>query len=206
MDLFKYINERVTARQAVEYYGMTVDGHGFCRCPFHNDRHPSMKADRKFHCFGCCAHGDAIDFVSRFFGLSLKEAALKIIDDFRYGSDVDLPVFTKPVSAPVITETKEQWLLRATDILFSCRDYLLTEQRKYALRTPDEGFSPRMTEASRSLEQVEYVLELATGSDESEREILYYDAKEVIDEIGELVNQMEKRGNVNGGNVGKDAG
>ena len=206
MDLFKYINERVTARQAVEYYGMTVDGHGFCRCPFHNDRHPSMKADKKFHCFGCGAHGDAIDFVSRFFGLTLKEAALKIIDDFGYGSDVNLPVFTKPVSAPVITETKEQWLLRATDILFSCRDYLQNEIRKYAPRTPDEGFSPRMAEASRSLEQVEYVLELATGSDESEREILYYDAKEVIDEIGELVNQMEKRGNVNGGNVGKDAG
>lgn len=206
MDLFRYINERVTARQAVEYYGITVDGHGFCRCPFHNDRHPSMKADRKFHCFGCGAHGDAIDFVSRFFGLSLKEAALKIIDDFGYGSDVNLPVLTKPVSAPVVTETKERWLLKATDILFSCRDYLKSEIRKYAPLTSDETFSPRMAEASRSLEQVEYVLELATGSDESEREILYYDAKEVIDEIGELVNQMEKRGNVNGGNVGKDAG
>ena len=94
IDIFSYIKERVTAHRVFEYYGLTVDGHGFCRCPFHNDRHPSMKADKKFHCSGCGAHGDAIDFVSRFFGLTLKEAALKIIDDFGYGSDVNLPVFT----------------------------------------------------------------------------------------------------------------
>ena len=26
-------------------------------CPFHDDKHPSMKVDRRFHCFGCQADG-----------------------------------------------------------------------------------------------------------------------------------------------------
>lgn len=190
IDIFTYIKERVTARQAVEYYGITVDGHGFCRCPFHNDRHPSMKADKKFHCFGCGAHGDAIDFVSRMFGLSLKEAALKIIDDFGYGEDAGLPAFSKPCTPKAVTETKEEWLLRATDILFSCRDYLKSELRKYAPRTPDEAFSLRMVETSRSLERMEYALEFLTGSDSGEREILYYEAKETVEEIGKLMKQI----------------
>ncbi len=47
-------------------------------CPFHDDRHPSMKVDRRFHCFACQGDGDVIDFTSRLFGLGSKEAALKL--------------------------------------------------------------------------------------------------------------------------------
>ena len=46
-------------------------------CPFHDDKHPSMKVDRRFHCFGCQADGDVIDFTARLFGLNKKEAAQK---------------------------------------------------------------------------------------------------------------------------------
>ena len=31
---------------------------------FHNDKTPSMKLDKRFHCFGCGADGDVIDFVA----------------------------------------------------------------------------------------------------------------------------------------------
>ena len=50
-------------------------------CPFHDDKHPSMKVDRRFHCFGCQADGDVIDFTSRLFGLNKKEAALKLAEE-----------------------------------------------------------------------------------------------------------------------------
>ena len=56
-------------------------------CPFHDDRHPSMKVDRRFHCFACQADGDVIDFTSRLFGLSSKEAALKLAEDFSISFD-----------------------------------------------------------------------------------------------------------------------
>ena len=34
-----------------------------------------MKVDTRFHCFGCGADGDVIDFTARLYGLSPKEAA-----------------------------------------------------------------------------------------------------------------------------------
>ena len=54
-------------------------------CPFHDDKHPSMKVDRRFHCFGCQADGDVIDFTARLFGLNKKDAALKLAEDVLQG-------------------------------------------------------------------------------------------------------------------------
>lgn len=61
------------------------------RCPFHNDRTPSFVVNfvgeyaGTFHCFGCHAHGDIIDFVERMEHSSKPEAALKICDLFAPG-------------------------------------------------------------------------------------------------------------------------
>ena len=78
MNLFETVKSTVTASEAAERYGLQVNRNGFCSCPFHADRHPSMKVDRRFHCFGCQADGDVIDFVGRLFSLSPKDAALKL--------------------------------------------------------------------------------------------------------------------------------
>ena len=45
-------------------------------CPFHHDKTPSMKLDRRYHCFGCGADGDEIDFAAALYGLGKKEACL----------------------------------------------------------------------------------------------------------------------------------
>ena len=37
-----------------------------------------MKVDARFHCFGCGADGDVIDFTARLYDLSPKEAAEKL--------------------------------------------------------------------------------------------------------------------------------
>lgn len=47
-------------------------------CPFHADRSPSFTifdGGRRFHCFGCGASGDVLDFVQRAYGVTLPEAA-----------------------------------------------------------------------------------------------------------------------------------
>ena len=75
MTPFESVKNNVTARQTVEFYGLKVSRRGMACCPFHNDKHPSMKVDNRFHCFGCGADGGAVDFVSKYFGLSLKDAA-----------------------------------------------------------------------------------------------------------------------------------
>lgn len=47
-------------------------------CPFHADRSPSFTifaGGERFHCFGCGASGDVLDYVSRLYGLGMIEAA-----------------------------------------------------------------------------------------------------------------------------------
>lgn len=53
MNVFEAVKQSVTTRQAAEFYGFRVNRAGMIACPFHNDRTPSMKVDKRFHCFGC---------------------------------------------------------------------------------------------------------------------------------------------------------
>src|SRR5665213_4123092 len=47
-------------------------------CPFHADRSPSFTifdGGVRFHCFGCGAGGDVLDYVQRLHNVNLPEAA-----------------------------------------------------------------------------------------------------------------------------------
>ncbi len=50
MKLFEAVKEAVTARSAAEYYGIKVGRNGMAVCPFHPDKNPSMKLDKRYHC------------------------------------------------------------------------------------------------------------------------------------------------------------
>lgn len=55
-------------------------------CPFHDEKSPSLilkAGDSHFHCFGCGAHGDAIDFLMRYLGMGFSETAEMLAE--RYG-------------------------------------------------------------------------------------------------------------------------
>ena len=80
MTLYEAVKNTVTTLQAAERYGLRVKRGGLCRCPFHNDKNPSMKIDTRFHCFGCQADGEEIDFTSRLFNLTPMAAAQKLAD------------------------------------------------------------------------------------------------------------------------------
>ena len=77
-NLFEVVKESISAREAAQLYGIEVRRNGMACCPFHDDKNPSMKVDTRFHCFGCGADGDVIDFTSRLYDLSPKEAAEKL--------------------------------------------------------------------------------------------------------------------------------
>jgi DNA primase len=67
--LSDYVGKRVKlARSGADLFGL---------CPFHAEHGPSFSVnDRKgfFHCFGCGAHGDVVDWWRQVEGLSLNEA------------------------------------------------------------------------------------------------------------------------------------
>lgn len=48
MNIFQTVKENVTARQAAEQYGLKINRNGMICCPFHDDRHPSMKVDKEY--------------------------------------------------------------------------------------------------------------------------------------------------------------
>ena len=83
MTWFELIKQVVRVPEAAAYYGLHVSRNGMACCPFHDDRHPSMKLnERYFYCFGCGATGDVIDLVAKLFGLSSYEAAKELAHDF----------------------------------------------------------------------------------------------------------------------------
>lgn len=99
MNLFETVKTAVTVKQAAQYYGFEVKRGDMICCPFHDDRHPSMKLNRDyFYCCGCGATGDVIDFVARLFGLSSYEAAKKLAYDF--GIDPDKPPAAMALNKP----------------------------------------------------------------------------------------------------------
>ena len=51
MNIFEQVKGYVTAGQAAEQYGIKINRNKMACCPFHNDRHPSMKVDKTYHCF-----------------------------------------------------------------------------------------------------------------------------------------------------------
>ena len=87
MNVFEVVKENVTARQAAEAYGLKVGRTGMACCPFHSDKSPSMKLDERYYCFGCGATGDAVDLTAKLFGIGLREAAVKLAEDFGLNYD-----------------------------------------------------------------------------------------------------------------------
>ena len=45
MNIFYEIKSMISVRQVAESYGLKVNRNGMACCPFHNDKHPSMKID-----------------------------------------------------------------------------------------------------------------------------------------------------------------
>lgn len=98
------INLSDVVRQYVE---LTPDGGEMKgRCPFHEDGDPSFKINNDkgfYHCFGCGAHGDVIDFVARYQRMSFAEARAELERRIG-GAPADRPRRRKaaPQAAPVL--------------------------------------------------------------------------------------------------------
>ena len=83
MTIFEAVKSTVTPRMAAEHFGLSVSQNGMVCCPFHDDRHPSMKLyDDHYHCFGCQENGDVIAFAAKLFGIPPLEAAKRLAADF----------------------------------------------------------------------------------------------------------------------------
>ena len=88
MDLFGEVRRLVSMEEAARRYGFEPDRQRKIRCPFHEDSHPSLQLyhnGRGWWWYVCDQGGSVIDFVSRLFSISPREAALKLNGDFSLG-------------------------------------------------------------------------------------------------------------------------
>jgi len=168
--VFEVVKQSVTAREAAELYGIAVGRGGMACCPFHDDRHPSMKVDTRFHCFGCGADGDVIDFTARLYDLSPKEAAEKLAQDFGLSYDSKAPLRRSYVrqksEAQVRKEKREHGWRVLTDYYHLLRKW----EADYSPKTPDEDPHPRFLEAVQKKDYMGYLLDTFLDSSTEEQD------------------------------------
>ena len=168
--VFEVVKQSVTAREAAELYGIAVGRGGMACCPFHDDRHPSMKVDTRFHCFGCGADGDVIDFTARLYDLSPKEAAEKLAQDFGLSYDSKAPIrrsyVRQKTEAQVRKEKREHGWRVLTDYYHLLRKW----EADYSPKTPDEDPHPRFLEAIQKKDYMGYLLDAFLDSSTEEQD------------------------------------
>ena len=172
MTIYENVKANVSMKQVAGHYGLKVSRNGMACCPFHDDRHPSLKLNEDyFFCFGCGATGDVIDFVARLYGLGNYEAAQKIVADF--GLDPKPPTAAamyKP-KRPYIRQFREDEMLCfrvLTDYLHLLEDWKV----RYAPKTMDEPYDDRFVEACQMLCHIEYMADILTVGELEERVLL----------------------------------
>ena len=168
-NVFEAVKLSVSTREAVEFYGIKVSRTGMACCPFHDDKNPSMKVDQRFHCFGCGADGDVINFTAKLFDLSPKEAAEKLAQDFGLIYDSQAPPRRRYVRQKTEAQKFREDRQRCYRVLSDYYYLLKKWEADRSPRTPEEEPHPRFVEAIQKKTYVEYLLDLFLYESEEEQ-------------------------------------
>ena len=168
-NVFEAVKQSVSTREAAEFYGIKVSRNGMACCPFHDDKNPSMKVDQRFHCFGCGADGDVIDFTAKLFNLSPKEAAEKLAQDFGLIYDSQAPPRRRYVRQKTEAQKFREDRQRCYRVLSDYYYLLKKWEADNSPRTLEEEPHPRFVEAIQKKIYVEYLLDLFLYESEEEQ-------------------------------------
>ena len=126
-----------------------------------------MKVDSRFHCFGCGADGDVIDFTAKLFQLSLLQAAKKLAADFGFSATGTFPLIRyKLVEKPL--NQKEQFY----KILCGYRSLLANWRMAYAPQNSEEALHPCFVASLHYADRVQYLLDILLQESPNEKQQL----------------------------------
>ena len=195
MTIYETIKAAISVKQAAEHYGLKVSHNGMACCPFHNDRHPSLKLNEDyFFCFGCGAKGDVIDLVARLFSLSSYDAAKKLAYDF--GINPDKPPATAALRKPLYPLAKafQREELHCQRVLCDYLHLLENWKVQYVPETPEDTLDDRFVEACQMLDYIEDLTDILTFAELEARvktvDMLQKDG--MIDRLEERLKRTEK--------------
>lgn len=206
LSIFCEVKEYLTARQVAKHYGLKVRKNGIACCPFHDDKHPSMKIDKNYHCFACGAGGDAVDYVSRMFGLSQYEAALKLIEDFHLPVETGRKAVLTEQEQEMIRKNKEQrersihikirfgkWCNENIDMLKKCLSEIETAKNFLQDKVPDMVFTEDYAQMLQAEPVIHYWLDILCMGDMAEKQELFIRGKKEVEKLAEQVRSSGKR-------------
>ena len=169
MTIFEAVKSTVTPKMAAEHFGLSVSRNGMVCCPFHDDRHPSMKLNEDyFYCFGCGAKGDVIEFTSKLFGITAMEAVQKLRADF--GVQEDKPSILTKLNLYRTQADNERLCFR---VLRAYLQILQDWKVRFSPQTPEDDPDDRFVEACHMLECTQYMVDqLTIGSPEERTDLV----------------------------------
>lgn len=200
MNIFQEVKERISMMEIATGYGLNVNRSGFCNCPFHNEKTPSMKIyENGYKCFGCGEGGDMFTFVQNFFHLSsIYEAAKKINQDF----GLNIPIETKytkqefNAAKNIVQERKlfEEKEKMAFNIVSDYHKLLMDysdEYRPQLGEVPDVRFIEYLTELERCEMVFDEMLEVSSKP-LTEKQSYFNDLDDYISHIAERLDNANK--------------
>ena len=186
MNRIETIKVAVSPADAAERYGLKVSRSRMACCPFHDDRHPSLRLyDDHFFCFACAVHGDVIDLTAKLLGVPVSEAIRHLEEDF--GIDAhNSPSLIRP-TRPHLSRFREDELF-CLSTLTEYERLLRRWKTEYAPKTSDAPIDDRFVEACQMLDRVEYLADFLCAAEFEER-------VKAVDELMKdgLIRKLHKR-------------
>jgi hypothetical protein len=167
IDAVQTIKERLTMRDVLERYGITVKRR--IPCPLHSGKDDNFEIKgSNWRCYSHCGSGDTISFVQRLFGLSFQETLRKIDTDFGlniYGDHSFEELRRSHYQQQALQakrEREKREKQKAEDDYWKAFDEwkrLDDNRQLYRPKSPDEELHPLFAESLQKLDYQKYVLD-----------------------------------------------
>lgn len=188
------ILQSIDMRMIAELYGLEINRSGFCKCPFHSEKTPSMKLyPKSFYCYGCGTGGDVIKFVQLYHNIGFREAMLKINDDFRLGLTMEKPQKSEKSDYMKLARLNRQFdeWEKNTFIMVSRSFRILREwQKEYAPENPDDTPDERFRLSIELLDRVEYLNSIFIKNDREEKLMFFKFYRKEADTIAQRIHRL----------------
>ena len=161
MNAANIINSQLSMWDVAVKYGFEPNRSGFIRCPFHNEKTPSLKIydepGRGWNCFGCNKGGSATDFVARLFNITYRQALIRLNVEF----DLNL-LHRRENSEEAEHHVREQRMKKRKEIEYQAEINRLAAEhcRLWQIIKTGEIWSEQWCDAHHHIDYVSYCLEV----------------------------------------------
>ena len=193
MNIFEEIKNKLDIIEVAEFYGLQLDKHSKCCCPFHTEKTASFSVSKQkqmFYCFGCGVGGDVISLTEKLFNLSPIQTAERLNSDFNLGLNLkphkptrtEITATAKTKRKRIVVNAWQEWkdnTLKNSILYVKLLEYW---QKQYAPKGINEEFNPLFIESCQQLEYWSYAVELMLTADEEMWQEIYMKAGKEIEQ------------------------